>query len=456
MSGKRRLLSLPALLLALVVLLCACTPALAPAHTDVLPEITLLPTPEPTPVPYSSQGVPRIREEMETADYWIGQLEDPDGVLASAEEIAALNAADFANEDTHMTDLSAYPVTVTAAAVRRAVENVLRADYAEYYAPEEHPDESFYQALYASMAPDLLPEEPEAEIRVAWGVATETTMVRSYPTDTQLLEAPGDTEFDYFDLSSLYPGEAAAVLWTSADGAWYYITSLQMTGWVRAESMGLTDRDTWLTFADPENPWVVTAASAVLAGITYPTGTLLPDREGKVLLPGRDGEGGLTLTEAEPGEGLTLGWLPLTRRNLITQAFVSLGEAYGWGGRGGVDCSQYSSRLYRYFGVLLARNTSWQPSCAGESLSLDGLSSQERLTALEAMGPGTLVYMKGHVMVYLGSEDGRPCVIHSFYSWSEDGALRRVCGQVAVSDLLIYRMSNGKTYLENLTWLLLP
>lgn len=452
----RKRLTAPVLLLALAVLLSGCTPALAPSYIDTVAEITSAPTPIPTPVPYSSQGIPRVRGEMETAAYWIGQLEDPDALLATAEEIDRANSENYINEETRMTDLPAYPEAIAAASLRAMAENVLQADYSDYYAPDAHPDAGFYQTLYDAMAPELLPPEPDAEIPVSWGVAVEPAMVRSYPTDIQLLTAPGDVEFDYFDLSVLYPGEAVAVLWTSSDGAWYYIIARQLGGWVRAASLALTDRDTWLIFADPESPWVVTAASATLGETVYPTGTVFPEREGKVLLPDWDDEGRLILREEAPAEGLTLGWLPLTRRNLIIQAFVSLGEPYGWGGRNGLDCSQYTSRLYRYFGVHLARNTSWQPHCAGKTWDMEGMSGEQKLTALKTLGPGALAFMRGHVMVYLGEDDGRPCVIHSLYSWSEEGSVRQVCGRVAVSDLLIYRASNGKTFLESLTWLLLP
>ena len=53
--------------------------------------------------------------------------------------------------------------------------------------------------------------------------------------------------------------------------------------------------------------------------------------------------------------------LPLTRANLIRQAFKFLGERYGWGhDYNARDCSGFVSEVYRSMGVLMPRNTSDQ------------------------------------------------------------------------------------------------
>ena len=53
--------------------------------------------------------------------------------------------------------------------------------------------------------------------------------------------------------------------------------------------------------------------------------------------------------------------LPLTRANIIRQAFKFLGERYGWGhDYNARDCSGFVSEVYRSMGVQMPRNTSDQ------------------------------------------------------------------------------------------------
>jgi NlpC/P60 family len=54
-------------------------------------------------------------------------------------------------------------------------------------------------------------------------------------------------------------------------------------------------------------------------------------------------------------------YLPLTRANIIRQAFKFLGERYGWGDLyNGRDCSGFASDVYRSMDVLLPPNSGAQ------------------------------------------------------------------------------------------------
>ena len=108
-------------------------------------------------------------------------------------------------------------------------------------------------------------------------------------------------------------------------------------------------------------------------------------------------------------------YLPLTGRNLISQAFKFLGERYGWGHSYDTrDCSGFVSEIYRSFGILLPRNTSSQ----GISPALDRIafdndsSSASRQAAVDGLQPGDLVFIPGHVMMTIGKVDGMTWMIH--------------------------------------------
>src|SRR5690606_32193801 len=108
-------------------------------------------------------------------------------------------------------------------------------------------------------------------------------------------------------------------------------------------------------------------------------------------------------------------YLPLTKANLIGQAFKFLGERYGWGHRYNArDCSGFVSEVLRSFGLVLPRNTSAQSRSPG----LDGVAigpdtgHDERLRMLEQSEVGDLLFLPGHVMMVIGRVDDDLWVIH--------------------------------------------
>ena len=65
---------------------------------------------------------------------------------------------------------------------------------------------------------------------------------------------------------------------------------------------------------------------------------------------------------------------------------------------------------------------------------------------------GNLLFIPGHVMLYLGSVDGEPYVIHDVaglnYNLPGGGNYRGVLGGVSVTPLLPLRLGEDKSYVE--------
>ena len=118
-------------------------------------------------------------------------------------------------------------------------------------------------------------------------------------------------------------------------------------------------------------------------------------------------------------------YLPLTRANIIRQAFKFLGERYGWGhSYDARDCSGFVSEVYRSFGVQLPRNTRDQSvSPALNRLAFSAADGRDkRMAAVRELQVGDLVYIPGHVMMVIGHDDGMPYVIHDTNGGSWLGA----------------------------------
>jgi Cell wall-associated hydrolases (invasion-associated proteins) len=74
----------------------------------------------------------------------------------------------------------------------------------------------------------------------------------------------------------------------------------------------------------------------------------------------------------------------------LAQEFV--GVPYLWGGTSdlGYDCSGFTQRLFRFCGVEIPRNSSWQREA---SFTIDDFDHAK---------PGDLIFYTGHVTIYLG------------------------------------------------------
>ncbi len=151
-------------------------------------------------------------------------------------------------------------------------------------------------------------------------------------------------------------------------------------------------------------------------------------------------------------------YLPLTPRNVLTQAFKFLGERYGWGHSYDTrDCSGFVSEIYRSFGVLVPRNTSAQ----AVSPALDRIAFSDkdgkarRNAAVQQLQVGDLVYIPGHVMVTIGQLDGQTWMIHDTAggSWfGHDGnRVQAHLNGVSVTPLQPMMASDTVSYIDRIT-----
>lgn len=151
-------------------------------------------------------------------------------------------------------------------------------------------------------------------------------------------------------------------------------------------------------------------------------------------------------------------YLPLTRANLIRQAFKFLGERYGWGHLyNGRDCSGFVSDVYRSMGVQLPRNSGDQARSPAlrHRLFGPGDSHETRMRALAEAQVGDLIYIPGHVMMFLGRVDGEPYVIHDVGGLvfrDGEGRMRWTkTNEVSVTPLLPLLVDEKLSYVDAMT-----
>ena len=151
------------------------------------------------------------------------------------------------------------------------------------------------------------------------------------------------------------------------------------------------------------------------------------------------------------------GFLAYTPRNIIEQAFELLNTPYGWGGMyGEQDCSAFLQEIFSTVGIHLPRNSSAQAKVGKLLGEFDkNVSSAKKLEVLskDAVGGATILSLKGHIMLFLGTFGGRAYTIHETWGYREHGWWRdrvRVLNRVVVSDLSLGEGSHKGSLLERL------
>lgn len=111
---------------------------------------------------------------------------------------------------------------------------------------------------------------------------------------------------------------------------------------------------------------------------------------------------------------VSVGYLPMTKANIIDTAFSCLGERYGWGGmNNSMDCSYFIKSVYSCFGLDLPRNTSNQAKIPNKSKSISEMNQHNKLQYIRSLPPCSLLIMPNHVAMYLGTIDGESYFINA-------------------------------------------
>jgi hypothetical protein len=406
------------------------------------------------------------------ADYWIDKMADAGELLGSEAWIADFNRRAL-EHDRHLVNLAEYSEQRACDEVERLVTSVSRpAPTPLFHLDGTRVTPADYARYEASLALESIPQR----VTVRFGLVLERTDMRTWPNGDVVYRTPETVDLDRFQENGLFPGDAVAVLHASADGAWWFVQSYNYSAWVRRDAIATGQRSAVRAYRDAE-PYLVITGAQVDATFESPNekvpdrildmGIRLPlaggsnraaDDSFRVCLPvTRSDELDFGVARIAPGADVRIGHLPYTRENLVRQAFKFLGEPYGWGhSLNARDCSGMVLEVYKSVGIRLPRNSSQQGgSSIGRTVRFGPEATRkDKLDALAAAHPGDLLYADGHVMMFLGMDNGEAWVIHDT---SNTGGLDGRAGQVAggskgvlVTPLTPAPAPGGETYFETL------
>jgi cell wall-associated NlpC family hydrolase len=415
-----------------------------------------------------------------SAEHWANLAEHPDEILKDERGILALADEVFAS-DPHMVDLAAYADELTHTEVTDIILSMSKPYSSElFYRDGGKVETADYDRYERSL--NLI--ELADKVAVRFGLVLRRADMRTWPTNDVVFKSQQTFDLDRFQENALFPADMVAVLHESADGQWVFVQSFNYAAWVHKDSIAIGPRNEIFDYKNDERFLVVTGSKVTTnfnphaptiselqldMGIRLPLANLEDTDDNvdgqdhaashAVRLPVRDDNDELGFRTAliARSQDVQRGYLPFTRRNIVAQAFKFLGERYGWGhSYNARDCTGLVAEVYKSFGIQLPRNSGQQGlSPIGDSIQFTAATSkEEKLKAVKAADVGDLLYSTGHVMLYLGTADDMPYVIHdlSGFGWAgEDGEVQEaVLNGVSVTPLMTLHSSRDTTYFDEI------
>jgi len=288
------------------------------------------------------------------------------------------------------------------------------------------------------------------------GITLRTTNVRILPTHRPGFLDPDRAgqgyPFDHLQYSSLWANTPVHVSHRTKDRSWYFVETAHVFGWVRAGDLAFVSDDQ----AARITALPLTAIIRDRVAVNDSAGRFLFQARIGMLLPdmGAGGQGPtcLVLDSDENMQAvirevqLEQAWaepfpLRATSAKCARVARQFPGQPYGWGGLfQNRDCSAFIRDYLTPFGIWMPRNSAQQAKM-GRLVDLKDSSprDKERIIADRGVPFLSLVAMPGHIMLYIGSSQGRALVQHTMWGLRTQGLLgaegRLVVGQNMISEL---------------------
>ena len=285
-------------------------------------------------------------------------------------------------------------------------------------------------------------------------ITTANTNLRELPTHKPYFSIPSREgyPFDLLQYSAMAVNTPIFVSHLSQDKAWALAFSHYGTGWVPAADIASVGQDlvsTWENGAliavvqddvpiyDQEGMFRFPASLGWLFPKTGESG----DRYEILIAVADENRKGVMKKATLAKKQAILKPLKLTSTNLARLANELLHKPYGWGGLyGNRDCSATLKDLFAPFGIWLPRDSKDQ-AAQETSVPLKNLSPKEKEKVILRDGIPflTLIWMKGHIMLYIGNYRGKAVVFHNVWAVRPNDPRkgRKIIGQSVISTLYL-------------------
>lgn len=313
----------------------------------------------------------------------------------------------------------------------------------------------FIQALIESMD---IAHYPSAKQKA---IITTPCDVRAVPTKSPRFDSADDYPFDQWQNSWLFMGTPVLITHYDTSRQWAHVESGFVSGWVQAENLA-TISDTQAkqlmqaSYIAPKRDYIPlrerqshALIGAARIGQILPI-SAVPKSGWSVLVALRDEQGRAKLVESSASMQ-DFYELPrdFTQKQAAALINEMIGDKYGWGGYlGSRDCSAFIRDIFANFALYLPRNSRAQANAKKSMQDLSKLRrrAKEREIIERGIPFASVLYLKGHIMLYIGEYQGRAMVAHSAWSVKPTTLFRKhrsMLGGVVITSLYAGKEHSG-------------
>jgi hypothetical protein len=290
-----------------------------------------------------------------------------------------------------------------------------------------------------------------------FAITTRDTNLRVLPTQGPHFSSPeGDNSswpFDNLQRSSVAANTPIFVCHISADKAWALVETCYTFGWIPVEDSARVDAEFMKTWESGRYAVITRDQTSILdaddnfvlrtsLGYIFPLVEEMPDKL-EILIATTDKNTNAVIKRGFVLRGMSaIKPLRLNYANAAKIADELIGEPYGWGGLyGNRDCSSMTRDFFAPFGIWLPRHSEDQVKEVGNYIELQGLSPEQKEKIILEKGIPylTLLWRKGHVMLYIGEHNGHALIFHNIWGIKTKDAAgkegRNIIGQAVITTL---------------------
>jgi len=299
------------------------------------------------------------------------------------------------------------------------------------------------------------------------GITLYNADLRILPTHKPVFRSAGGYPFDRLQESLIAANTPIYISHISADRAWFLVETPYAYGWIDVRNVALVDENFMQNWENGSYAVMIEDEIPVYDDQSHflfkaPLGALFPvigetDHAITILHASTDTNRKAVIKESHiTKNAIAIKPLRMTGANMALVANSLMMEPYGWGGLyENRDCSAMLRDLFAPFGIWLSRHSSDQAKRDGHFIDLASLSPEEKKKTILRQGLPymTLLWMKGHIMLYIGQYQGEALVFHNFWGVTTTNFWgirdRLIVGHAAITTLRPARVFRYASPVEN-------
>ena len=200
--------------------------------------------------------MPNVTFQMTSPDFWLNKIRNPDEVILAPAQIAAMKTEAF-EKLVWLNNLKEWDESITKEQLTGSID--VRFPNREFFINNLMITSGYLNNLRENMNLDGISDP----ITIRYGIITNRTNVRGYPTSDIVTNVSGDIAYDEFQVTAAFIGEPVIVLHESLDRRFYYCITSYCYGWIDKNDIALCRTRTEWTDAQNYGDFIIVTGNSI-------------------------------------------------------------------------------------------------------------------------------------------------------------------------------------------------